>query len=95
MWIALTMECVIPKDRILELYLNYAEWGRGIYGIQSASYYYYGASVYRIGDDGVLRLLTLLPSPIRYTPFSFEQRTSLRMRYQKLNELLGIFYGSK
>ena len=95
MWIALTMECVIPKDRILELYLNYAEWGRGIYGIQSASYYYYGAAVYRLSDDNVLRLLTLLPSPVRYTPFSFEQRTSLRMRYEKLTQLLGNFYGAK
>jgi monofunctional biosynthetic peptidoglycan transglycosylase len=95
MWIALTMECVIPKQRILELYLNYAEWGRGIYGIQSASYYYYGAAAYRVGDDNVLRLLTLLPSPCRYTPFSFENREVLRMRYAKLTELLGIFYSKQ
>jgi monofunctional biosynthetic peptidoglycan transglycosylase len=92
LWTALTMELVLPKQRILELYLNYAEWGRGIYGIQSAAYYYYGTSVTKLGDDSIIRLLTLLPSPCRYTPFSFESRMVLRMRYEKLSELLNNIY---
>jgi len=89
---AVTMDLVMPKQRILELYVNYAEWGRGIYGIQSASYYYYGKSVYKCDQDQVLRLITLLPSPCRYSPYTFERRYVLRLRYERLNEMLNTYY---
>ena len=36
------MDLFMPKNRILELYLNCIEWGKGIYGIGAASYHYYG-----------------------------------------------------
>ena len=39
--IALEMSLVLPKDRILELYLNVIEWGKGIFGIGAASAYYF------------------------------------------------------
>lgn len=87
---ALTLDAVIPKKRILELYFNNAEWGRGIYGIQSASYYYFGCSLMSLSDDQVLRLLSLLPSPCRYSPETFERRGRLRTRYNNLNERLEV-----
>jgi len=87
---ALTLDAVLPKKRILELYFNNAEWGRGIYGIQSASYYYFGCSLKSLSDDQVLRLLSLLPSPCRYSPETFERRGRLRTRYNNLNERLEV-----
>ncbi|HPD77186.1 MAG TPA: transglycosylase domain-containing protein [Spirochaetota bacterium] len=87
---ALTMDAIIPKKRILELYLNNAEWGRGVYGIQSASYYYYGASLANISDDQVIRLLSLLPSPCKYSPQTFEKRKRLLNRYKELGETLEV-----
>lgn len=87
---ALTLDLVMPKKRILELYFNYAEWGRGVYGIQSASYYYYGQPLHRLTDDQVIRLITLLPSPCRYSPDTFDKRKRLVKRYNELNETLGV-----
>lgn len=87
---ALTIDLVMPKKRILELYFNYAEWGRGVYGIQTASFHYYGLPLQKLSDDQVIRLITLLPSPCRYSPDSFEKRKRLLTRYNKLNGMLGI-----
>ncbi len=92
---AITIDAIIPKKRILELYFNYAEWGRGIYGIQSASYYYYGLPLHQVSEDQVLRLITLLPSPIKYSPETFEKRKRLNRRYNNLNEELSAMHPSK
>ncbi len=92
---AITIDAVIPKKRILELYFNYAEWGRGVYGIQSASYYYYGLPLQQVSEDQVLRLITLLPSPIRYSPETFEKRQRLSKRYNNLNETMNAMHAPK
>jgi len=92
---AITIDAIIPKKRILELYFNYAEWGRGIYGIQSASYYYYGLPLYNLSEDQVLRLITLLPSPCKYSPETFEKRKRLNNRYNNLNETLNAMHMAK
>jgi len=39
--ISIEMDLILRKDRILELYLSYAEWGKEVYGIQDASQHYY------------------------------------------------------
>jgi len=92
---AVTIDAIIPKKRILELYFNYAEWGRGVYGIQSASYYYYGLPLYQLSEDQVLRLITLLPSPCKYSPETFEKRKRLNNRYNNLNETLNAIHSAK
>jgi monofunctional glycosyltransferase len=91
---AVTLNAIVPKERQIELYINYAEWGRGIYGINSASIYYYGTPVYKLDDDSVIRLITVLPSPVRYTPFTFDRRNRLSTRYEKLNDILDKLYTS-
>jgi len=86
--IALEMEIFIPKDRILELYLNNVEWGKGIYGIESASWFYYNKSSIYLSRDQAARLLTILASPIRYSPRTFYTRRLLNIRYNFLSNLL-------
>ena len=63
------MEQVISKKRILELYLNVAEWGdRGIFGIESAARHYYGKSASALGPEEAARLAAVLPNPRKFNP---------------------------
>jgi len=63
------MERVLSKKRILELYLNVAEWGdRGIFGIEMASKYYFGKSANDLTAEEAARLAAVLPNPRKYNP---------------------------
>ena len=63
------MEKVLTKKRILELYLNVVEWGdKGIFGIETASQYYYGKSASALTPEESVRLSTVLPNPRKYSP---------------------------
>jgi monofunctional glycosyltransferase len=61
-------ELVIPKQRILELYLNVIEWGPGVYGAEAAARYHYGVSAAALTRDQAARLAAIIPSPIRRKP---------------------------
>ncbi len=87
--IALEMEAILGKNRILELYFNYAEWGKGIFGIETACRFYYKTGVRSINTDQAIRLVTLLSSPIRYGPYSFQRNGILRSRYNYLIKRFG------
>ncbi len=82
--IALGLEAAIDKQRILELYLNYAEWGRGIFGIQAAARHYYGAGVQSLGTDRIRRLVTILANPLDYGVNDFWNNQHLAGRYRFL-----------
>lgn len=62
------MELVVPKERILEVYLNVIEWGPGIYGAQSAAKYWYHVDAARLTRDQAARLAAIIPNPLRRTP---------------------------
>jgi monofunctional biosynthetic peptidoglycan transglycosylase len=62
------MEKVLSKRRILELYLNVAEWGEGIFGADAASRHYYGKSSSELTPEEAARLAAILPNPRRYSP---------------------------
>jgi monofunctional glycosyltransferase len=62
------LERTLEKARILELYLNVAEWGRGIYGIGEASRRYFGKHPSEIGIGEAALLAVSLPSPRRSNP---------------------------
>jgi len=61
------MEKVLSKKRILELYLNVAEWGEGIFGVEAASIHYFGKSSSQLTPFEAARLAAVLPSPRRYS----------------------------
>jgi len=81
---ALELELILSKDRILELYFGYAEWGKGIFGIEAASRHYYGTGVASISRDQAAKLIALLSSPIRYNPSTLNKSGILRERYAYL-----------
>ncbi|WP_372988434.1 monofunctional biosynthetic peptidoglycan transglycosylase, partial [Marinobacter sp.] len=64
--IALMMEGVLGKRRILELYLNYAEWGNLLYGIEAAARHYYGKPASALTRHEAARLAAMLPNPRFY-----------------------------
>lgn len=81
---ALELELILSKDRILELYFGYAEWGKGIFGIEAASRHYFGKGVAALGRDQAARIIALLSSPIKYTPDTLNKSAILRERYAYL-----------
>jgi monofunctional glycosyltransferase len=65
------MERALSKKRILELYLNVAEWGdKGIFGIEAASLNYYGKHASDLSPEEAARLAAILPNPRKYNPLS-------------------------
>lgn len=57
------MELVWPKRRIMEIYLNIAEWGPGIFGVESASQFHFQKSARRLNEREAAQLAVALPNP--------------------------------
>jgi monofunctional biosynthetic peptidoglycan transglycosylase len=63
------MERALSKKRLLELYLNVAEWGdKGIFGIEAAARHYYGKPASALGPEEAVRLAAVLPNPKKFNP---------------------------
>ena len=60
------LETTLGKRRILELYLNYAEWGEGVFGAEAAARYHFGVSASALNTSQAAYLAAILPSPRRY-----------------------------
>jgi monofunctional biosynthetic peptidoglycan transglycosylase len=84
--ITIYLERTLTKKRILELYLNVAEWGNGIYGAEAASRAYFGVSAADLTPDQAVALASILPSPRRWSPTS-ERAFMARRRAQLLNRM--------
>ena len=80
--LTLGLERNLSKQRILEIYLNTAEFGRGIYGVQMASMVYWGIPVSQISAAQAAELAATLPGPVKHNPATrsaFFQRHSRRI----------------
>ena len=64
-WFTLLMELLWPKERILEVYLNIAEFGEGIYGAEAAARNFFGTSARNISRWQAGLMAAVLPSPKR------------------------------
>jgi monofunctional glycosyltransferase len=60
------LESTLGKRRILELYLNYAEWGEGVFGAEAAARYHFGVNAADLSAQQAAYLAAILPSPRRY-----------------------------
>ena len=61
-------EWILPKKRILEIYLNTIEWGPGVYGAEAAAQAWYGIPAARVNREQAVRLAAVIPSPLRRKP---------------------------
>jgi monofunctional biosynthetic peptidoglycan transglycosylase len=80
----LIMELCLTKRRMLELYLNYVEWGKGIYGYDTAARYYYGVGSQRLSRTQAKKMISILTNPIKYSPQNYYRSPSARQRFQML-----------
>jgi len=64
-WFTIWLEALWPKQRILEIYLNSAEFGRGIWGVEAASRKYFGKPAALLNRPEAALLAAVLPSPKR------------------------------
>lgn len=64
--IALMLEAVLDKRRILELYLNVAEWGQGVFGCEAGSRRLHGVPAERLSAAQAARMAAMLPRPRFY-----------------------------
>ena len=67
-WFAVLIEVFWGKARILEVYLNVAEWGRGLYGVEAAARQYFGVSAAALDPGRASLLAAALPAPRRRNP---------------------------
>ena len=88
------IELNLRKRRILEIYLNVAEFGPGIYGVEAAAQHYWGVSAAQLSWRQSAELVATLPSPKKHNPQTrtkrFLKRTDnvlhwLRRYYEKVN----------
>ena len=63
--LTLVIEAAWPKRRIMEVYLNIAEWGPGIYGVEAASQYHFSKPAAHLNEREAAQLAVALPNPIR------------------------------
>lgn len=78
----LWMEALLSKRRILELYANVIEMGRGIYGVEAAAQHFYGVSARRLTRQQSPMLAAVLPNPKGWNPV--RPSPALRRRQQRI-----------
>jgi monofunctional biosynthetic peptidoglycan transglycosylase len=66
--VAVAIDLVWPKQRIIEVYLNVAEWGDGLYGAEAAAQRYFRKPAARLTGAEAARLAGALPNPILRNP---------------------------
>jgi len=64
-WFTVLIETLWPKKRILEMHLNIAEFGKGVYGVEAASRRYFGKSALALTRSEAALLAAVLPNPAR------------------------------
>lgn len=77
--IARRLEKTLGKRRILELYLNIAEWGPGVFGCEAASRRYFGKSASELTYEEAAALASVLPSPRKWHPVRRTKRVERRV----------------
>ena len=82
LYYAILLELIWDKKRILEVYLNVAQFGDKIYGVEAASNYYFNKSSQFLNIDEAVQLISILPNPIK---FDLQNKSSyLNSRIEKI-----------
>lgn len=86
--LARRVEEILPKRRILELYLNEMEWGPGVYGAEAASRYYFDKHATDLTAAEGAMLAAMLSNPKRFDPA--DHRTRLKHRQELILDLMRV-----
>lgn len=90
--LALGLELAWNKQRIMEVYLNIAEFGHGIYGVEAASQAFYGISARQLSPAQAARLAAILPNPKvmnagRPSPYVWERVAWIQAQMHQISGL--------
>lgn len=67
-WLTLWLELIVPKRRILEIYVNFAQFGKSVFGVGAASQHYFGISAAKLTPRQSALIAASLPTPSRSNP---------------------------
>lgn len=76
-WFTVWLELLVPKERILELYLNVAETGPMVFGFEAGARHWYGVPASELTFDQAARIVAILPSPQRWNPAARDEKAAL------------------
>ncbi len=79
--ITLVMEHYLPKERILEVYLNIAQFDEGVFGIREAARHWLKKDLKDLTQDEAVNLVCLLPSPTKWNP---KKPTNAYLQHKRL-----------
>ncbi|ANF58493.1 monofunctional biosynthetic peptidoglycan transglycosylase [Halotalea alkalilenta] len=93
-WFTLLIEFLWPKQRILEVYLNLAEWDVGVFGAEAAARHYFGVGAAELGAGQAARLAAVLPAPRVWDPLRPNARVAQRIQWveRQMRQLGGVGY---
>lgn len=88
-WYTVLIETLWPKQRILEVYANTAEFGDGVYGAQAAARTYFGKDASRLTPAECARLAAVLPNPKHYNarnpgPYVLRRSNGIQRQMRRL-----------
>ncbi len=66
--LAVYFDLVVPKRRIMEIYLNIAEWGPNVYGVEAAAQHHFGKAAKKLSRREAALLAVTLPNPAERNP---------------------------
>ncbi|MEQ8357652.1 MAG: monofunctional biosynthetic peptidoglycan transglycosylase [Kiloniellaceae bacterium] len=94
------LEMLWPKQRILEVYLNIAEWGPGIYGVEAAARRYFRRAAKDLTTQQAAQLVAVLPNPLEWRPapaseFVARRAGTIRTRIRQLGPMLDCVSAAK
>ncbi|BCB08913.1 monofunctional biosynthetic peptidoglycan transglycosylase [Vreelandella venusta] len=93
-WFTLLIETLWSKQRILEVYLNVAEWDTGVFGLEAAAGHYFGASGSALTERQASLLAAILPSPRTRSASRPDAQVERRSQWilQQMHNLGGVRY---
>ncbi len=88
-WMTVVIEALWPKRRIMEVYLNIAEWGDGLFGAEAAAQARFGKSAKNLTKDEAALLAAVLPNPWKWRvdppgPYVRERAYTIRARMDQV-----------
>jgi monofunctional biosynthetic peptidoglycan transglycosylase len=79
--ITLALEQHLTKKRILELYLNFAEWGQGVYGAEAAAQHHFQKPAAQLSKQEAALLAAILPAPLKNDPLLLTPQIVKRVKW--------------
>jgi len=82
-WFTVWLEILVPKKRILEIYLNIAQFSKLSFGVENASRQYFGIKANRLSNEQSYHLAICLPSPARCRPNNPSEHSQKKAQWIK------------